>query len=197
MAAVPANKIRTLSLRNRPDLAHPVAPVALARNDDAFALIMASEKDREELAWLLTINVVAIDDPYPGMTLDGKQMIWFKNYSENEGLLEQLEKARWVRAVGRELKQGFVTLPLAHVLLDESELAQRCAQCEVYESIESKERFKRCTGCKRRYYCSKEHQLEHWSRHKKDCKDLARGDLTSVENRRRREQMDFSDQHGG
>ncbi|GAA5949297.1 hypothetical protein JCM21900_005596 [Sporobolomyces salmonicolor] len=193
MTTSPANTIRTLSLSTRPDL----APVALARNDDAFALVMASQKDREEHTWLSTINVVADDDPYPGMTLDGKQMIWFKNYSENEGLLEQLEKARWVRAVGRELKQGFVTLPLAQVLLDESEIAQRCALCEVYESIETQERFKRCTGCKRRYYCSKHHQLEHWSRHKKDCKDLKRGDLTSVENRRRREQMDFTTSAGG
>ena len=33
--------------------------------------------------------------------------------------------------------------------------------------------FKRCSGCKRVMYCSGEHQLEDWKRHKKECKKEA------------------------
>ena len=28
----------------------------------------------------------------------------------------------------------------------------------------------RCSACKVTYYCSKEHQRQHWSAHKKPCK---------------------------
>lgn len=45
-----------------------------------------------------------------------------------------------------------MTLPLAEVMLSDTEMIQRCALCEKWESIETKERFKRCSMCKRRYY---------------------------------------------
>jgi hypothetical protein len=30
--------------------------------------------------------------------------------------------------------------------------------------------FKRCSACKTIVYCCKEHQLEHWPAHKRECK---------------------------
>lgn len=45
-----------------------------------------------------------------------------------------------------------MTLPLAEVMLSDTEMVQRCALCEAWESTETKERFKRCSTCKRRYY---------------------------------------------
>jgi len=100
-----------------------------------------------------------------------------KDYSENSGLLEQLEEARVLRRcvlpvplpprparsltslararrTGSTVPQGLVRLPLAVVVLNEHEMAQRCAfeGCDKVESVETRERYKRCSSCSRRYY---------------------------------------------
>ncbi|GAA6006155.1 hypothetical protein JCM10207_000543 [Rhodosporidiobolus poonsookiae] len=180
------NGIRTLCLdwaaQDEPQGQAP--PVALARKDDAFALVWADaeERTRRGGAWATDLSVLADVDPFPGFNLNGNQMIWVKTYSENQGLLPQIEKAGWMRAVGSALKQGLTTLPLAEVALSESEVVQRCALCGEYESTETQLRFKRCSKCKRRFY----HQLAHWSTgHREDCKLLSKGRLAEVEQRRR------------
>mmetsp|Transcript_19945 Transcript_19945/g.28666 ORF Transcript_19945/g.28666 Transcript_19945/m.28666 type:complete len:114 (-) Transcript_19945:152-493(-) len=33
---------------------------------------------------------------------------------------------------------------------------------------------KRCSKCKKTYYCSRSHQTDHWSTHKSDCKTFAK-----------------------
>ncbi|GAA5885070.1 hypothetical protein JCM6882_007217 [Rhodosporidiobolus microsporus] len=161
--------------------------VALGKQNDAFCLVWANEEERQRRggAWATDLSVLADIDPFPGFGLNGSQMIWVKTYSENQGLLPQLERAGWVRAVGSALKQGLTTLPLAEVVLKEAEIAQRCALCETFESVETETRFKRCSKCRRRFYCSTEHQHQHWDAHKKDCKLLAKGQFGEVEQRRR------------
>ncbi|GAA5829078.1 hypothetical protein JCM11251_004117 [Rhodosporidiobolus azoricus] len=161
----------------------PSTPVALAKKDDQFCLIWAENAERERRGgdWATDLSVLADVDPFPGFGMNGSQMIWVKTYSENEGLLPQLERAGWVRPVGSALKQGLTTLPLAEVALNESAVAQRCALCERYESVETETRFKRCSKCKRRYY----HQHDHWDAHRQDCKLLAKGRFGEVEQRRR------------
>ncbi|GAA6041304.1 hypothetical protein JCM8097_001329 [Rhodosporidiobolus ruineniae] len=180
-----SNGLRTLGL-TWPSEEAPSPPVALARKDDQYCLVWANEHDRAERgAWATDLSVLAEADPFPGFSMDGRQTIWVKTYSENTGLLPQLEKAGWLQPVGSALKQGITTLPLAVVVLNDQEVAQRCALCENFESVETETRFKRCSGCKRRYYCSTEHQHAHWTAHKKDCKLLAKGKFAEVEQRRR------------
>ncbi|GAA5852703.1 hypothetical protein JCM9279_004961 [Rhodotorula babjevae] len=160
---------------------------ALGRASDELVLVAAEEGVRAERdspkAPIARLSVLVAEDPFPGLTMDGRQMIWVKDYSENSGLLEQLEEARVLRRTGSTIPQGLVRLPLAVVVLNEREMAQRCALegCDKVESVETTERYKRCSKCSRRYY----HQHTHWPRHKQDCKDLAAGRFTQVEMRRR------------
>jgi hypothetical protein len=58
------------------------------------------------------------------------------------------------------------------VLLRQTNLLFKCASCEARET--SSKRFQRCSGCKRRKYCSKECQKRHWSEsHKRECSSLS------------------------
>ncbi|GAA5917708.1 hypothetical protein JCM8208_006700 [Rhodotorula glutinis] len=164
---------------------------ALGRAGDEIVLVAAEDGARAKRdspsAPLARLSVLVAEDPFPGLTMDGRQMIWVKDYSENSGLLEQLEEVRVLRRTGSTIPQGLVRLPLAVVVLNEREMAQRCALegCGKVESVETVERYKRCSSCSRRYYCSTEHQHAHWPQHKQDCKDLAAGRFTQVEMRRR------------
>ena len=45
-----------------------------------------------------------------------KGTVWIKSYSENEGLIEALEKANLIRRTGIEIHGGHVTIPLCEVL---------------------------------------------------------------------------------
>ncbi|GAA6053655.1 hypothetical protein JCM3770_001682 [Rhodotorula araucariae] len=185
MSTRPCDGIRTFKVRLQGDDVEHLA--ALGRAGEQFVLVLAEQSARDKRgqdgAVLTAVSVLVEADPFPGLTMDGRPMIWVKNYSENAGVLEQLEKARVLRPTGSTIKQGLVNLPLAEVVISENEQAHRCAleRCEAFESVEVAERFKRCSSCRRRYY----HQHAHWPRHKTDCKDLAAGRFVQVENRRR------------
>ena len=43
-------------------------------------------------------------------------------------------------------------------------------RCQKNDHGELKDKFKRCKRCKVAKYCSKEHQVEHWKVHKRECK---------------------------
>jgi hypothetical protein len=45
-----------------------------------------------------------------------KNQCFFKNYSENEGFLEQLETQGLVKRLGPSVQTGFVSVPLVEVL---------------------------------------------------------------------------------
>lgn len=53
--------------------------IALGRTADALVLVAADKQDREERfdeAYLSSLSVLVSQDPYPGFTMSGKQMIW-------------------------------------------------------------------------------------------------------------------------
>ncbi|BGP37402.1 hypothetical protein JCM10450v2_001312 [Rhodotorula kratochvilovae] len=163
MSKLAQNGIRTFTLRLQgEDGADEEHLAALGRKGEQFVLVLAEQAARDKRgqdgAVLKTVSVLVEADPFPGLTMDGRPMIWAKSYSENSGILEQLEKARVLRPTGTTIKQGIVSLPLAEVVLGENEQSQQCALegCEVFETVELKERFKRCGSCRRRYYCSSE-----------------------------------------
>merc|ERR1711915_41399 len=45
--------------------------------------------------------------------------------------------------------------------------AEKCGNCQ-----ERKKDRKKCTGCFHIWYCNRECQLEHWDKHKSDCKEI-------------------------
>lgn len=121
-AGIAANGIRTLKLdwphRNELDAESPL--VALGRTGDEFVLVVADEKKRDERPYdtfITALSVMVNEDPFPGWSMENRQMIWsvpslastpppliesfivhrVKTYSENDGLLPQLEKAGWSR----------------------------------------------------------------------------------------------------
>ncbi|TKA53206.1 hypothetical protein B0A53_04062 [Rhodotorula sp. CCFEE 5036] len=191
MTETAENGVKTLRLswNSDPDLDSQKPRVAIGRTGDAFVLVAADSHDQDQRggAYISSLSVIVNEDPFPGLSMAGKQMIWVKNYSENAGIVPQLERAGLIRLVGSKIKQGFVELPLAEVALEESEMIQQCAMrgCEKWETTETVPRFQRCSKCKRRYYCSIEHQHQDWPAHKADCKDLVKMRFTDVENRRR------------
>ncbi|GAA5959131.1 hypothetical protein JCM3765_006351 [Sporobolomyces pararoseus] len=185
----------------------PSTPLALCRSGESLHLRRISFKnqlplsDTDSSPVVATVSVVVEQDPFPGFTMDGKQMIWVKNYGENSGLLQELENARFVQSVGRTIKQGFISFPLCILLLSEKEILQTCEfkNCRTVEGEgggggqdDQGVRFKRCGKCKRRYY----HQSLDWSNHKRDCKDLVKMDFVSVENRKRSREIEGLEEGG-
>ncbi|KAL8292975.1 hypothetical protein RQP46_000669 [Phenoliferia psychrophenolica] len=177
--------IRTLTLAPSPiDPTAPGPTVALARQGTSIILL---NTDPEESPVWAVLSVLVSEDPFPGYTMDGHEMIWMKTYSENKGLFEQLERAGWIRDSTRKIQQGYATLPCVEIRLEETEMAHSCGACETFEAVTDPVRFKRCSKCKKVYYCKN----DDWKNHKMDCKDLATGKQANVENRRRQEVNSF------
>ena len=53
------------------------------------------------------------------------------------------------------------------VLIKSMILERRCELCNEHAGS-----LQLCSACKSVYYCSKEHQVEDWPKHKLECKDL-------------------------
>ncbi|KAI5476638.1 hypothetical protein MNV49_007416 [Pseudohyphozyma bogoriensis] len=122
--------------------------VALARSGLSIVLIHAKE------------------DPEDESQAHGFEMIWLKTYSENKGIMEQLQAAGWIRDSTRRIQQGYVSLPMVEIRLHESEVSQQCPACEQFELATDEKRFKRCGKCKKTYYCSEKCQTDDWKIHK-------------------------------
>ncbi|KAF8199751.1 hypothetical protein K438DRAFT_1822419 [Mycena galopus ATCC 62051] len=100
-----------------------------------------------------------------------KKKFWMKTYSENEGMLEQLEEQNILRRTGETHKQGYVTLIAVETVIKVGEWAECCAACGKREQLDSEgPRMLRCSGCQESWYCNKACQTEAWSYHKADCK---------------------------
>ena len=53
-------------------------------------------------------------------------------------------------------------------------IVRECAICHRFETPEGEDlKLLRCSKCQAAFYCGKEHQLDDWKRHKKECKKLA------------------------
>ena len=75
-------------------------------NNKALAL---EAYDKEGPFCSLSVNL-------PMSTVLPKNQCFFKNYSENEGFLEQLEAQGLVKRKGLSVQTGFVSVPLVEVL---------------------------------------------------------------------------------
>ena len=65
--------------------------------------------DSEGMFATLSVNL-------PGSGALPQDQCYFKNYTENEGFLEQLEEQGLIKRLGQEARSGFVSLPLVEVL---------------------------------------------------------------------------------
>lgn len=83
---------------------------------------------------LAVINTIAVDDPFPAPSPEGRPRIALKNYSENEGLLDILSSAGIIRPTGRVLTQGYVKLPIVEVVPSEEERIHSCDECQQWET---------------------------------------------------------------
>ncbi|KIM82966.1 hypothetical protein PILCRDRAFT_819767 [Piloderma croceum F 1598] len=171
------------------------ADVALASLYGNFALVLPTKPDDSFCPRIIyTLSTIVHEDPFPAPGQNGQPRFSMKTYSENVGVLEQLEALGILRQTGISYKQGFVDIPVVEVILKENELVYACAahyedngmmDCQL-EVIGIK--HQRCGKCKQVYYCDQECQKRHWPVHKKDCPIAQRSPtdgLALIENRRR------------
>jgi hypothetical protein len=140
------------------------ADVALASLYGNFALVLPTDPDEDSFCprILYTLSTIVHEDPFPAPGQNGKPCFSMKTYSENVGVLEQLEALGILRRTGISYKQGFVDIPVVEVCLKEHELVHACAAhyedngmmgCQL-EVIGIK--HQRCGKCKQVYYCDQE-----------------------------------------
>lgn len=120
MASANDNGVRTATIAWKSDNGTS-ARVAVGRTGDHLVLAAADQLSQEERAgnaYISALSVIVPEDPFPGFSTAGNQMIWvssssralfvgarthpqvalqLKDYSENEGLAPQLEKAGMLR----------------------------------------------------------------------------------------------------
>lgn len=75
--------------------------------NDRWAIELISKEEGIPYA-VATVNL-------PDVELEEDEVI-IKNYSENEGILELLEKEGIVKRTGRSVKTGWVTVPVCKIL---------------------------------------------------------------------------------
>lgn len=114
-----SNGVRTMARSHA-----PTELVALCRNGEQFSLRRQSLNTTESSTHVATVSAMVDQDPFPGFTMAGNDMIWVsstvsplstalapltvhrtprrttqvKDYGENAGLLEELERARFVQS---------------------------------------------------------------------------------------------------
>jgi hypothetical protein len=72
-------------------------------------IVLVDARDGQDVA-VATVNV-------PGALLGEKQVL-IKDYSENEGMLQALERAGIVKATGQTVRSGFATIPVCDLLVE-------------------------------------------------------------------------------
>jgi hypothetical protein len=88
-----------------------------------------------------------------------KKKFWMKTYSENKGILEQLEAQGILKRTGEEEQQGYITLIAVETLITRGQWAETCSGCGRREQLgEAEPRMVRCAACQEFYYCNKECQ---------------------------------------
>lgn len=81
MTETAKNGVKTLRLSwsNDPDLDSQKPRVAIGRTGDAFVLVAADAQDQRERfsrAYISSLSVIVNEDPFPGLSMSGRQMIW-------------------------------------------------------------------------------------------------------------------------
>lgn len=80
MTETAKNGVKTLRLawNSDPDLDSHNPRVAIGRTADAFVLVAADTEDQDQRggAYISSLSVIVNEDPFPGMSMSGNQMIW-------------------------------------------------------------------------------------------------------------------------
>ncbi|KAG9228584.1 hypothetical protein BJ875DRAFT_477109 [Amylocarpus encephaloides] len=148
-------------------------PLGRYRQNPNFMLVHARPNPFDEYQGsLYAILTAGSDAPLAPSTDPLKKKFWMKTYSENKGMLEQLEAQGILRRTGEEEEQGYVKLIAVETIIQHGQWAEFCSGCETYEDLGGETRLLRCSVCKDTYYCKKECQTTHWPLHKAVCKQF-------------------------
>jgi hypothetical protein len=120
-------------------------------------------------AWLLMRKFMIDPDANTFYKLTEKQLrttrLLLEAFSEDEAKLQDfLEKGDVI--LSRQSSSQLPTTVMKPVSLN----GKRCKLCNVKEDESVK--ILTCGKCRSVYYCNKDHQIEDWKAHKKDCKVL-------------------------
>lgn len=142
------------------------ADVALASLYGTWAIVLPTEPEEDStVPRILYTLTTSVGVTVPQST-NKRHRFWMKNYSENEGVLEQLEALGIVRRTGDYHKQGFVNFPAVEICLEEPEIVHACgSHFEKNSVMDAKleilgaKRHPWCSQCKQVYYCDAEVRL--------------------------------------
>ncbi|AWP23471.1 hypothetical protein C4901_09115 [Acidiferrobacter sp. SPIII_3] len=82
---------------------------------------------RDNQRTTIHLSDIETGEPYATATVNIPELplksteVFVKDYSENEGVLEALERAGIVRHTGRRIRCGFVEVPICELLIDTEE----------------------------------------------------------------------------
>ena len=140
------------------------ADVALASIYGNFVLVLPTEPDEDSPCprVICILSTLVHEEPFRAPGRNGRPRFSMKAYSENAGVLEQLETLGIVSRTGISYNQGFVNIPVVEVCLEENQLIHACAthyeNCGLagcrFEVVGTK--YPRCSKCKQMYYCNQE-----------------------------------------
>ncbi|KAL6306565.1 hypothetical protein BKA93DRAFT_824092 [Sparassis latifolia] len=193
-AAPAASKpIRIFTL---PDSGMEKAPIAIGRRHASWFLCFPGPYGLGRHRTWRCLNVVHGSETFLSDSADGHPRIVLNDGGRfgNENLLQDLLRMRDDngRAPIKLTAERVGGLPVVEVLVPRTELIYACAHCGKWET-RGAPRFKRCSGCCARLYCSQKCQKADWTPalHKADCFLLKIGEDHAVEQRRRLHDNDW------
>lgn len=92
-------------------------------------------------------------------------------------IIESFECVLWKNMIMKNNNERPIVDPLYQIhapIEDEKEIKNSTEkrECNYCHKTEEKEKFKRCSRCKKVLYCSKECQKEDWKKHKIECEKI-------------------------
>ncbi|KAJ7193904.1 hypothetical protein GGX14DRAFT_576757 [Mycena pura] len=102
---------------------------------------------------------------------------------DRDSITDALVTQGIVKYTGRSfpwMRLGTHTVAEFGVLLKPAEILQACEGCGDWE-IAGRDRFRKCSGCRSRFYCSPSCQKSDWKVHKRQCSTLATGNEAAVQ----------------
>lgn len=136
--------------------------VALASVYGTFVLVLPTEPADSLCPRVICIlSTLAQENPFPEPGPNGRPRFSMKTYSENVGIIEQLEALGIVSRTGISYNQGFVNIPVVEVCLEETQLVHACVAHYEEEGLPGclevvGTKHPRCAKCKQVYYCNQE-----------------------------------------
>jgi len=104
------------------------------------------------------LNRVHPSFPFPSELREGHSKFVFNTHCPNDNILQPLlnvDGQPLLRTTGIVFDSGIAELLEVELLITPAQILRCCARCNKWEAIHMP-RFQVCSGCKLRYYCSKE-----------------------------------------